>query len=727
MRFVKTPKPSTSLVTTRGHYFNSKGKVTHHRRMAETPINFIGVDGEGMNINGEHRYVLFGIGDKQIEDTSGLLWTDVFNHLYTHHVPGTAYVGFFLGYDFTQILKTMPEDKVWMLITAEGRALRKHRIPGKSPHPVQTDGWQFDMLAMKRLRIRPKLCDCPYATCKCQHAPWMYVCDVGSFFQASFLSVINPSGWATGTEVVSTEEYALIEEGKGKRSTAVLDDDMRLYNRLENQVLSRVMHTLDVGFHGIKIHLPASKWFGPGQAAQAWLKNEGVPKRAELENCVPPWFSEAARMAYFGGWFEIMMHGIIPGVTHEYDINSAYPSIIAQLPCLVHGTYSHGEGIPPLSTVDTLTLAYAKVWSPSMPDTNTPQHIGAMLHRDSGQILRPMGTEGWFWWDELQAAQRAKLIKRLDNKGKQQVIKWVQYTPCDCPPPMAEIAGLYLKRLEVGKRSPLGKAAKLAYNSEYGKFAQSVGEPVFGNAVYASKITSGCRTMILNAIATHPKGKANVAMIATDGIYFLDKHPELTISEALGEWDYKERYNLTLFKPGVYWDDTAREKIAAGGSPHFKARGFKAADFTSSIARIDAEFSTWDNASEAQLSSPEWQWPTVKFTPSFVMTTALQALRRNKWESAGAVSTGIELEQNADPYMKRDGLYRDVYNGRTIYRSEPHSGMQLGIGELEWIPSEPYAKRFGMEDPWSDEYRAQLGETPDGAVVDILAWILNGE
>lgn len=720
MRFVTTPKPSTSLVTTRGHYINSKGKVTHHRRNSETPIEFIGVDGEGMSVNGQHRYVLFGIGEDQIEDTGGLRWSDVFDHMYSKHVPGHAYVGFFLGYDFTQILRTMPEDRVWMLLTAEGRALRKHRIQGKSPHPVEYDGWQFDMLAMKRLRIRPKLCDCRFATCKCTHAPWMYVCDVGGFFQTSFLTVIDPKTWVPGTEVVSPDEYALIEAGKNARSTAVLDEDMRMYNRLENVVLSRVMHTVDVGFHGIGIHLPASKWFGPGQAAQAWLKKEGVPQRDAMEAAVPPWFSEAARMSYFGGWFEIFMHGIIPGITHEYDINSAYPSIIAELPCLLHGVYSHGEGLPS-NTPGGLTLVYANVWSPSMPDARKPQYIGTMLHREKGQILRPMATEGWFWWDELQSAQRAGVIKRLDNKGKQQISRWVRYDPCDCPPPMAGIAGLYLKRLEVGKASPLGKSARLVYNSGYGKFAQSVGEPIFGNAVLASRITSECRRMILDAIATHPAGREGVAMVATDGVYFLDPHPSLVISKNLGEWDHTERQNLTLFKPGVYWDDKARERIAAGESPHFKARGFKASDFATSIERVDREFEAW------RVSDDNWRWPSVLFTPAFVMTTALQALRRNRWDTAGAVTSGIELEQNADPYMKRDGLYRDSYNGREIYRSKPHYGMRLGIGDVEWIPSEPYTKRFGMDDPWSDEYRAQMGETPDGSVVDILAWILTGE
>jgi hypothetical protein len=581
----------------------------------------------------------------------------------------------------------------------------------------------------------------------------MYVCDVGSFFQSSFLKVIDPKGWAEGTEIVTPEEWTLIKAGKEARSTAVLDEEMRMYNRLENVVLSRVMDTLDTGFRNIGILLPPAKWFGPGQAAQTWLKNESVPTRDDMGAVIPMRYNEAARASYYGGWFEIMMHGIIPGTSYEYDINSAYPSIIAKLPCLLHGEYSSGEGLPP-NNPKALTLVYAAVQSPCHNESSkwNKQHIGAMLHRDDhGNISRPMNTEGWYWWDELQAAERAGLIKKLDNvirvkkkeRFTQEVKKWVQYIPCNCPPPMANIAGLYMKRLEVGKTSPLGKAAKLAYNSAYGKFAQSEGlNPVYGSAIYASRITSGCRTEILNAIATHPYGKADVAMVATDAVYFLHPHPSLPLSESLGEWDFKEKQNLTLFKPGVYWDNGTRKRIANGENPNFKARGFKASDFTSALRRVDAEFARWDSYSSDAIAKinranaalpmigvqakAAWPWPKVKFTPSFVMTTALQALQRNKWETAGEVKgtkemeeLGKELTQDSDPYKKRQRILREEYHGRQIYRSIPVTHT--------FEASKPYDKHFGMEDPFSDDYRAQFGETQQGRVMDVLAWILNGD
>lgn len=751
MRFEQSQSNTRGLATTSGiRSIRIKGHSNRgrsHHPTGREPITFVGIDGEGITVNGTHKYVLFGVGEDQIEDTGGLRWSDVFNFLYDHSKKGNAYTGFFLGYDFTQLLKTLPEDKAWMLLTKEGQALRKRYTAGKdapdrkplfhvAPHPVECEGWQFDMLATKRLRIRPKMCDCELPSCKCKpKAPWLYACDVGGYFQSSFLTVIDPKGWAEGTAVVSSEEFELIKTGKGKRATAKLDDDMRMYNRLENVVLSRVMATLDNGLEQIGIQLPPSKWFGPGQAAQAWLNNEGVPAGEVIHETASREMLEAARMSYFGGWFELMMHGMIPGVSHEYDINSAYPSIIARLPCLLHGTYTRGNGLPTEVKDSDLCLVYANVWSPKI-DSPKRQYIGTMLHRDDdGSIHRPMATEGWYWWDELKAAEACGMIKRLDNRGLQKVQRWVKYEPCNCLPPMAGVAGLYQKRLEVGKTSPLGKAAKLVYNSTYGKFAQSVGEPVYGNPIYASRITSGCRRMILEAIKSHPDGMAAVAMVATDAVYFLTAHPTLPVSEKLGEWDYKARENLTLFKPGVYWDDQARNDIQRGRSPHFKARGFVAADFIASIDRIDREYASW-NISPPKASKfsglsrvSHSGWPTVDFTPAFSMITALQALRRNDWDLAGQVSDGAKLTQDSNPYKKRTGFDVDVFDGRRIYRTRPHVNLDYftDSGKPEWIKSEPYVKRFGMDDPFSDEYKEQLGVTEDGLIHQIFNWILYGE
>jgi len=285
---------------------------------------------------------------------------------------------------------------------------------------------------------------------------------------------------------------------------------------------------------------------------------------------------------------------------------------------------------------------------------------------------------------------------------------------------MAEIAQLYNLRLEVGKNTPYGLACKLVYNSMYGKFAQSIGLPLFANAIYASLITSGCRTMILNAIATHPNGWKDVLMVATDGVYFRTEHPLLEISgNELGKWDCTEKKNLTLFKPGVFWDDKARHQIEMGELPVFKARGVSARDFAECIFTIDQIFAELDG----EIIGID-DWPSIKYKPNFHMTTALQALIQHDWSLAGLVSDDKEMVQNSCPIEKRSGIaYYDAEC--EIFRTFPR--------RLSDYVSTPYEKRFGddsesaMAIPFTEEWQQRYGITPDEYVGEIFTSVLTGK
>lgn len=763
-----------------------KKKDTRKSHCATGTTRFIAVDGEGINLdNGDHVYGMLSIGSDPewtIVDESGLDWETILAHLYSYHLsngaPGTAYVGFYLSYDFDRWLCTMPRNKVGRLLTTEGRESRKSKSAYLHSRVLPVDmpnGWQINMLGKKMFEFRRRNCHCDLFYCKCPgKGPWMRICDTGPFFQSSFLAAIDPSKWQT--PIVSVDEYEFIKKNKENRAYATeFNEEMAIYNRLENEILARLMNVLNSGFREMGIVLAPRQWFGPGQAAQKWMKNNNIPtaetmkEKLCLESLIIPslppakriqemrqrfafirkigdqtptkntvqshgvtvnvirangqgssknqWeplpgeiesmYFEAARQSYFGGWFEIMMHGIIPGESHEYDINSAYPHVISSLPCLLHGKWYEGSNTSPPDT--RFVLVYASVSNYRAKHKST---IGTMLHRESdGKIHRPTRTKGWYWHSEIKAAKRAKLIARYH------IYEWMAYDPCDCVPPMRNVQFLYDLRIKVGKDTPLGKGCRLAYNSMYGKFAQSIGNPIFANSVWASLITSGCRTMILDAIASHPKGKTNVCMVATDAVFFCDPHPDLSISKKLGEWDYECRNNLTLFKPGVYWDDNTRRDISENRSPHFKARGIAAADFASSIERIDRTFQEWNSISP-NLSSHSGMvegWPYIEFITGFSMITCLMAIRRGKWELAGQVNQEMKVAQNANPYDKRIGAWPEqLDDGRIIWRSEPWT---LPINDCE---SKPYQKRFGMDDPWSLERMEMYGITPDGSPADII-------
>ena len=699
--------------------------ATNQRRYRQKDFEFIAVDGEGAGFGKEHRYVLLGVGDRYYENVEGISWQEAFRFMYDEFLrnPRAAYVGFFLGYDFTQMLKSLPEERARTLLTDRGINARKRTKSGGNhkPFPVRHNGWEFDLLPGRRLQLRPQSCECFQESIRrCDHkqSEWMYICDSGSFWQCSLLQAIDPRNWRT--PVVSQREYDLVVSGKANRSMDIdtylrTREDVIRYNQLENEILVRIMCRLREGFLDIGVNLRKDQWFGPGQAAAAYFKKEKIPRREQLEEIVPAEYWECARKSYFGGWFEIFSHGIVPGSSHEYDINSAYPYIIASLPCLLHGRYSSGSKRPPDNGPNAYTLVYARV-------RGNDAYIGTLLNRDKdGRIRRPHVTEGWYWLHEIQAAERARLIATVDYR------EWQSYQPCDCPPPVRGFRDLYTHRLQVGKDTVLGKSAKLVYNSGYGKFAQSLGQAPYGNWVYASLITAGCRVMILDAMASHPSGTKSVLMVATDGVFFDSVHPGLPISKKLGEWDYAKRENLTLFKPGVYWDDKARMAIAEGNAVGFKARGINARDFAKRLGDIDLlflrgidfppEFRVKLYETEEFTAYAEKEWPWITFPVAFSLTSVKTALMRGDWSQAGETQVNLMVVQDSDPSDKREGVYYDGSSNRL--RTRPVDIASAGICSV------PYEKGYGTDDPFSQESREAFGIGWDGTISDAVREYIN--
>jgi len=323
------------------------------------PLEFIGVDGEGVTRpDGSHEYILLSVGPNSLYYPDGrqLTWYDIIPFLWENFLenPEAAYVGFFLSYDFTQWLKHLPENRARMLLTDEGINRRKRSRSGANhrPFPVEHRGWELDFLGLKRFRFRETGAE-----------SWMYICDTGAYFQTSFLNAIDPNKWPDGP-IVTDAEFKTISEGKAERGTvaewgSAVDPQMIAYNVLENDVLGRLMKRYNEGLHNVGIRLKRDQWFGPGQAAQAWLNNIQAPKREAFEEVTPIEIRQACRDSYYGGWFEIFAHGHIPGRSYAYDINSAYPDIQSNLPCCVHGTWTSGSGEPNESDISEFCLRYA--------------------------------------------------------------------------------------------------------------------------------------------------------------------------------------------------------------------------------------------------------------------------------------------------------------------------------------------------------------------------------
>jgi hypothetical protein len=525
------------------------------------------------------------------------------------------------------------------------------------------------------------------------------VCDAGPFFQSSFLNVIKDYA-GNG---ISIEDYQKIETGKNRRSSHRLDDEMREYNLLENKLLSWAMTQLATGFKELKIDLQRSQWYGPGQVAQAWLSGESnghgkriprVPRHKDSR--IPDEVQAIARKTYYGGWFEIMAHGILPGVTYEYDINSAYPYVMSRLPCFEHGEWIHHYGGTPHKIGKQMRYRMCHVTVTGKMLANT----GPLPYRaKDGSIIRPLNVSGWYWQHEIEAAQRAGLVRTVEYG------EWWEYKECKCSPPLANMAGMYNKRLEIGKNTPLGKGTKVVLSSVYGKFAQYKGnEPPFQNPLYASLTTAGCRTMILDAIATHPERGKSVAMVATDGVYFRTPHPTLSLSARLGDWEMSEKINLTLLMPGVYWDDKSKKKYRETKEIKIKSRGINPKNIWRKQQEIDREFESWHEG-----YTP---FPKKNFPLDMSMTTAYQAIRSlRKWDKCGEIRGDVTRNIDTDPSSKRDPSIRWDEQFK-MWRSYPYSHGRDG---LETTPYNPEHSQLTGVNSEMD------GVSPDGPLAGLLA------
>lgn len=673
--------------------------------------SFVGVDGEGINLpNGEHRYVMLSVGNDTLwHHGEPLTHKPILEFLYAHFMANpdkrAAYVGFYLGYDFTNWFKDLPEHEARMLFTTAGIARRKRKNT-PMPFPVYTrTGWELDMLGMKRLRFRPHIhvskrgrCGCGYmGECRSKNDhPWHYVCDVGSFFQTSFVQVLDPEGWH-GEAPCTQAEFDQIVAGKGKRSDKVTLDDlswypeMRDYNVLENRLLGEVMRIYSSGFDVLGVKLGKTNFYGPGQAAQQWLniqaRNGAVITHDQIAELVPSSIIDKWRRSYYGGRFELFQHGTIPGMVWEYDIQSAYPDAIRNLPCLCRGEW---VSITDATSDDPLALVNATV-------TGSNDYIGPLSYRSkNGAILYPIRVTGWYRMAEINAGLNAGLVANVEVHDGVTLAR-----RCEHGPPLAALADLFAERIRVGKATPHGKALKLIYNSCYGKMAQSLGEPKYANPIYASIITSDCRIRLLQAIGSHDNPQSLV-MTATDGIYFSERHPRMPTEnvEMLGEWEVGIKANLTLMKPGVYWDDKARAAIKEGKSAKLKSRGINGRALQEHIAQIDDDFRALTRGETHSL-------PTIVINTPFSIVSPRLALARGKWDTAGKVEYDRERRDAAVIAPKRSNP-RPIGNGLLL-----SSVVDMGDDHESY----PYSKRFGFNADGEQIFDEEMF-TPDGIAND---------
>ena len=144
--------------------------------------------------------------------------------------------------------------------------------------------------------------------------------------------------------------------------------------------------------------------------------------------------------------------------------------------------------------------------------------------------------------------------------------------------------------------------------------------------------------------------------------------------------------------PGLFWDDTTRDRLAKGLSPKLKSRGVSAGDLANRITELDEEFKTF---------GPD-NWPKLEIPINFQMVTCVQALVRKKWETAASLIHGDKKTISANPTAKRFPMPQ--WTG-SYWVTPPYP-----MGDK--LDCTPYDKTFGKPEP--------LGDSPDGPLEKIL-------
>lgn len=430
------------------------------------------------------------------------------------------------GYDVNHILRDFSREDL-------------KKISKGHEHQWEAGGEKYSLTyrARKSLRLKRGYSYDP-ATKKAKWRDAMTIWDVWGFFQDSFVGVMEK--WL-GAE---WKHYSLIKQMKAQRGDFANVEHARIieYNNAELETLVAVMQKVHEALEGLG--LTCKRWDGAGAVAAAMFQQH---KTKEYKQVTDDEIIDAVRTAYAGGRIEICKMGDYSGPVYDYDINSAYPFAMHDLPCLAHGAWEYGEGEPP----EGFTLVRIQ-WrfQEGLP------FYPLWFRTDKMAILYPSQGEGWYWWPEWQAAQ--------DCLGMVEAIEWYRFVPACTHKPFSWIKDYYHTRQRWVK-SPSHewqrggeKIIKLGLNSLYGKTAQQLGGridaiPPFHQMEWAGWITSATRARLYRAAMTNPDA---VIGFATDGIFSSEPlNIELSDKKDFGAWELKTPVpcGMTVVQAGVYW------------------------------------------------------------------------------------------------------------------------------------------------------------------------------
>lgn len=520
----------------------SRGRTITTRNTPLQDRPFIAWDGEGVNLKGPGKpqsYVLFGCNHGHVSNHGGLSAFDCLDFIIETGLkhPGAFHVGFAFTYDANMIIRSLSPVTLGRLHRNGWVRLRR------------SDGRVYAVTFARGKFFRVTLYRPEYDSKRNPHAKTtVQIFDIFSFFAKSFIKAY---------ESMVGPVPDIIKEGKAARAEFTIDefDDILNYWSEEIQMLKRLAEELRRRVYNAGLRI--TQWHGPGALATYALRSHRIKQYMSQS---PDGVRLASRYGYAGGRFELYKIGRIRGPVFAYDINSAYPHAIRQLPDLATGTWSYVESPSRISRFGIyrvrLKMGHGFMGQPS-----------PVFHRDRNHnITFPWVTDGWYWSPEAWHAMKcgAEIVEGWEYTG------WSEL-------PFAWVADMYAQRKDWQMRGIAAQIAlKLCMNSMYGKLAQRVGWdpisqrlPPFHQLEWAGWITSLTRARLFDVMSRIPFDR--LIAVETDGLYSTVPPSEIGISMSteLGGWDIKEYDEVMYVQSGLAW-------LHDNGGWHDKRRGLDA-------------------------------------------------------------------------------------------------------------------------------------------------------